>query len=568
MNPWEACQQVYANVEKEQSPSGRGGFQTLFYTHGGLTESEVEEIEARMLYFASESERIKRVFYVTSSGRPVVAQIIGLPDTDRAGRKGRYLAHCLTFNAGAAELVASRLFGLFDCFSFVTTVDQALAQGDWATGNIPALTVALPDGAADDPRDAAQSWPVAELRQLGLLGLRAEKLASQQSIVALIGQPEEIERALRAVFLIVPSALLRHCTFDTGFYRCNVVGCNYWAVGLPERTGHPRFVEVDASRRRVLGQVAARAESIYESWFLDALAHDGLTSLAGQKEFVLAVCRWLEGDCDDVPEVDRDSEPLLESLLAAHPALLRKRVQAGLARQLPGPLAARVLGPVCRQYPPLPLYRSLERGFDVAGLLERLDEDYAAHQYRPPAEEEINALNSLLENRPHDRLNAALALWSAPRQRLREALQKLDDDPYRDFVQSVLRGGTAEPLALLVGGRGDAFLDGYLPLFHPRGKELVALTQELLSSLEIRCLSRLAPLVRQCPVRERKQLKPLETIVEQDPSIPEDFRHAVAELAETHQSTGWTGRLLGLLGLAAPETTPDPPKAGEPPKPE
>jgi hypothetical protein len=38
MSKIKAGQHVYASVEKEQSPRGKGGFQTLFYTLEALTE--------------------------------------------------------------------------------------------------------------------------------------------------------------------------------------------------------------------------------------------------------------------------------------------------------------------------------------------------------------------------------------------------------------------------------------------------------------------------------------------------------------------------------------------------
>ena len=37
MTQIQAWQHIYSNVEKEQSPHNRGGFQTLFYTQSGLT---------------------------------------------------------------------------------------------------------------------------------------------------------------------------------------------------------------------------------------------------------------------------------------------------------------------------------------------------------------------------------------------------------------------------------------------------------------------------------------------------------------------------------------------------
>ena len=61
----QAWQHIYSNVEKEQSPQGRGGFQTLFYSKAGLTEDEIEEMEGRLLYFPSKVEPVKRLFFAS-----------------------------------------------------------------------------------------------------------------------------------------------------------------------------------------------------------------------------------------------------------------------------------------------------------------------------------------------------------------------------------------------------------------------------------------------------------------------------------------------------------------------
>ena len=73
----QAWQHIYSNVEKEQSPQGRGGFQTLFYSQG-LTEAEVEEMEGHLLYFTSAIEPVKRLFFTISTGKSAVAWIEAL----------------------------------------------------------------------------------------------------------------------------------------------------------------------------------------------------------------------------------------------------------------------------------------------------------------------------------------------------------------------------------------------------------------------------------------------------------------------------------------------------------
>ena len=88
----QAWQHIYTSVERDQSPHGRAGFQTLFYSRSGLTEAEVQEMEARLVYFPSEIEPVKRLCVTISTGKVMVAQIVHLAEPDRLGRTGRYLA--------------------------------------------------------------------------------------------------------------------------------------------------------------------------------------------------------------------------------------------------------------------------------------------------------------------------------------------------------------------------------------------------------------------------------------------------------------------------------------------
>ena len=155
----QAWQHIYSNVEQEQSPQGRGGFQTLFYTISGLTEAEVGEMESRLLYFPSQVEPVKRLFFTISTGKGVVAQIVSLPDPDQFGRKGRYLAHSLVFAPEALAQFEADPFRVFRRFTFFTTVAEALARGNFKTGDIPALSLELPSTAAGEVEVPAPGQP-------------------------------------------------------------------------------------------------------------------------------------------------------------------------------------------------------------------------------------------------------------------------------------------------------------------------------------------------------------------------------------------------------------------------
>jgi hypothetical protein len=91
-----AAQHIYGNVEKAESPSNIGGFQTLFYSKDLLSESESDEIERRLGYYPSEDNPEKIVFF-NMGEKFVTTQIIPLEDIDKFGRKGAYIAHSFVY---------------------------------------------------------------------------------------------------------------------------------------------------------------------------------------------------------------------------------------------------------------------------------------------------------------------------------------------------------------------------------------------------------------------------------------------------------------------------------------
>jgi len=562
----EAWQHIYTNVEKEQSPRQRGGFQTLFYTQSALTEAEVEEMEGRLLYFPSETVSVKRVFFVTSTGKAVVGQIVSLPEPDRFGRKGRYLAHSLVFAPEAFARLGANPFRVFANFSFITTVAQALEQGDFQTGDIPA--VAVPVEAAKAEKDFSPSWQVDELKKLALLALRADRLASERSTVAFVGEPEQVESACAAALLAVPAALLPRCTFDTYFYGCNPAHLYYWAVGLPQPPAHPRFVVVDARARQVTGDSAGDSsspETSYERWVVQMMrtGRDGdsaLQQIARHKDNAFALCEWLDGRdrAGDAPAkpslVDAAPSEVVNSVFEVNSQQVRERLRGALGQQLPPALVSRVFEPVYRQSSPPELLRRLRSGFERSSLLELLHQIYAAQGFRAPEREEVKALGALLEQADPRDLRLLYACWANQREPLRRLLQDLSEDEYRQFAQTALRAGIVEPLTLLIPGRGEAFLDLYLPSRIARADDLVALVEALLTAGETTLISRLVPYVSQ---QSAKALRALEKIAPTRPDIPEDFRCAVAEAA-----TGLP-RKQGLKGLIRTLLAPVTRKRGE-----
>lgn len=523
----EAWQHIYANVEKEESPRRRGGYQTLFYTRGSLTEAEIEEMEAHVLYVPSEGEPVKRLFFVTSTGKVVVGQIVPLSDPDRFGRGGRYLAHSLIFDHREFDRLGADPFWVLGRAPYVTQITEALERGTFATGDIGPLSLE-PGEATDCGLEAALAWPRSEWLTLTQFALRAEQLAARRWSLAFIGAPDEVEGAIQAVMLAVPTPLRRRCTFDTYFYRCNPVSGYYWAVGLPEMPTNPNFILVDVRLRKVVGRSTASPESAYEQWLVATLDTAGLDSVVRPREQAFALCEWLEGRAHDVLVLDTASPELVRSVFQVNASMVRQRLRERLGEQLPPPLSDRIFEPIYLRDRPAALFRSLRDGFARSHLLEALYQAYASQSFRAPQTQEIQALEAVLRDGDHPDLRLLRACWTGRREQLREELGHLDAERYRRFVETAIRFRLTEPLSLLIAGRGQLYLNLYLASYGQTGGDLVALVRALISSGEAACLTRLAPHLSHFSDGE---LRTLEKMIHHWPDIPESFLEAVTTAA-------------------------------------
>ncbi|MBM3239017.1 hypothetical protein FJZ31_22215 [Candidatus Poribacteria bacterium] len=579
MNEVQAWQHIYTNVEKEQSPRRIAGFQTLFYTTSALTEAEVEEMEARLLYFPSESEPVKRVFFTTSTGKCVVGQIVPLPDPDRLGRKGRYLAHSLVFALDQFIRLRANPFYVFRRFPFITTVEEALKQGNFETGDIPDVSVKSPRPLASPlcslrspttssyggdrrevlikgeelPEDSEREievvapWPRQELKKLTLLALRAQQLSRERSTVAFVGEPQQVEAALEVALFGVPSSIRQHCAFDTYFYKCNPVATYYWGVGLLESPRNPNFIVVDTRSRRVLREITIVPENTYERWALTALEADDLNAIAHYRDDAFALSQWLDGHAYEESLVASAPPQIVTSIFRVSSEQVKSRLLERLSGLLPSALAQRILEHIYRQTSSYELFRQLREGFQMPQLLDVLNAVYVAQNYRSPQRKEVEALGTLLQQADHPTLRLLHVCWTGQHTQLRHKLERLNEEEYRQFVQNALRFGLMEPLSLLLPGKGEEFVDWYITLIPAQTRDWVSFVKTLLGMGEVNCLGRLVPHVSGWSARE---LQIVERLLRRRTDAPESFQHALREaLTAIPNPRGIKDFLKSLRGL-------------------
>jgi hypothetical protein len=537
----QAWQHIYTSVERDQSPHDRAGFQTLFYSRSGLTEAEVKEMEARLVYFPSAIEPVKRLCSTISTGKIMVAQIVHLSEPDRLGRKGRYLAHNLVFELAAFERIDCDPFLVFRQFPFVITVAQVLEAGDLQTGDMPPVSFEV-TLAPKRGIEAAQAWPEQDLAHLALLALRADRLAGDRLSVAFIGEPAQVERALEAACFAVPTPLRPHCGFDTYFHGCNPVSVYYWGLGLLETPGNRRLFRVDAQSRCLEGHVAGRPETAYERWAVACIEERRLEMLGRHRDHAFALCEWLEGRACTDSLIEAAPVEVVDAVFRTNRERVRALLRAKLGKALPTVLARRAFQHLDART--TELVDQLRKRFRLPELIEALYRAYESRGFRTPPLEEVQAVEWLLQRADHAFLRLLHICWTDQSfDALHHELQLLCDDAYQQFVQTALRFGFVKVLALPVSGRGDAFLDVYLDMDGSARVGLAALVQTLLSVGEASCLERLTPYVQAQPERE---LRALARAIARHPDIPEPFRRAVGD-AVAALPAGRTGFLAQLV---------------------
>ncbi|HOS43819.1 MAG TPA: hypothetical protein PK794_09030 [Armatimonadota bacterium] len=539
----QAYQHIYANVEQEQSPKKRGGFQTLFVTPGGLSEREVEEIEARVLYYPSATAPIKQLFFVTQAGHAVVGQAVPLPEPDSAGRGGRYLAHCLIFPPEAFARCGGDPLRILEHAPFLTTVDDALARGDMATGAIPPLTLTLPDAGASEAPLA--EWSREARRRLVMAGLHAARLAGARKMLAIIGSPEETRAVLRAAMLAVPTAHRSACTFDTYFYRCNPVATYCWAVGLPDVPANPNYLAVSCAARTVDDPELPDPASCYERWVAAALDHQALGVVAGARDEAWRLCGWLDGEPAEPDTLRAIAAPVLGSVFSTSATQVHAALRRRLAQTVGGALADRLL-PALQQREPGEVLALLLDPLELPPLLEALYQRYAAQGFARPAAGELAALGALLAKADHVGLRIWHTYWTGTPEEARALLTRLPDDHFRTFLTCALVAPGVDLARLILPGKGRLLVDGLLAARRMEYVNLAMLAQALVDNGAADLLDRLTSHVAQRPPEE---LRALQLLVKQAPEIPEPFQLEVERAAgDLPQPRGVGGLFQRLFG--------------------
>lgn len=492
-----AAQLVFGNVEREQSPNHTGGFQTIFYTHERLTQAEVEHIEPRLFYLPGEQNPIKRVFFWLTTGKYVLGQITPVPDRDLFGRTGSYLAHCLVFEAADFDAAGAPVSDIFRKTTFLSDMDTALNAGDPATGHIPPVTIHLTENHTNTALAALTGWAPGELKQLLLLALQADRLASELRSVELVGTQTEIESALDIALACVPPQMIKHCSFDTWFRGGNPVIVSCWAVagGIPSSR---RAATVDATRRTVSIDPALSPRNTFERWVCAMIDRGQTHTIFQHRLEAFRLCSWLDSQNASPPPAAA-FPPLANSILDVNPEAFQIKLSSILETFMPKPLAIRAATHLIRTHAPTSFISILTDGIQPAVAADALFSAMVQAGLKPSDHAEIAALGEFLARHKHPALAVTHACWTRATAKLRKILAELNPDSYEQVVGLMLQHRLGTPEQFAIPGRGEQLVRAWLSRRDSNLTGLDQLVSALASTGQIQALNTIVPMIRELP---------------------------------------------------------------------
>ena len=437
-----AHQLIYTNVEADQSPTNRRGYQTLFYSHKGLSEAEVQNIEPRLFYITKEKGLKKHVFFRLDTGKIVVSQIVPLSGTDKFGRTGRYFAHALIFLEKEFQKVQNNPFAIFDNFQFLTSVEQALEKGDITTGNIS--TIEIQGNFLNPATTQSQLIKIIEPSQflsLLLLAARAPKLMEERRAIVFLAPPHKIMDFIREFFKVLPPPLRLQCYFDTYFVEGSITHLPYWAVGLPTEQPQPaNLIPFDIAQGRFLIKLPLEPENAFEHWLVQLYKQQKLDIIThlGTSAFYLG--EWFKGRKITPDLLKLINKNLIQNFIELNRKDWESRILTTLKKQ-----AGNVLGE--RIFPRAISWLEeqgeealliLQRGFGKFQL-ERWVYTLYANSTRQPEPEELQDLYNFATRNNHRRLYWQCLRWSRKWKQLAKELNNAGEDEFLKFADWAIK---------------------------------------------------------------------------------------------------------------------------------
>jgi hypothetical protein len=541
-----ALQHIYGNVEKADSPSNTGGFQTLFYSKEHLSLSEADEIERRLGYYPSEDNPEKLIFFRMGE-KFVTTRIIPLEDIDKFGRKGAYIAHSFVFSASDFSKINNNPFIIFELFEnqFVKTLPEALSRGKKGDTNIPPLELPInPDQISiieSEMIDLIKPWKTDEIRKLVSVAMNETKLKNESKSFIISGPQRGIRNTIKAIFSLIPDKIRSSCSFDTYFSGCNPVATRYWVYGYPKTPNvSPQIISANAETATV-SNFTPESGSPYENWIFGSNYPDDIGEKIVFRNAARELDRFLTGrESDKEQFLAFIGSPNLETFLNINHQQFQTKLHSCFREILSEHLGTYAERAVLTEYhakPDADLLQKMISGFTADELAP-----YLFHELKgitSPKKQEITELQAFLARKEHTLLRILYLKWTESFDTLPRYLAALPENEYITAVDLLIDKAELKPLII------DARISLFTEIFVTVATEKENVREKILDLINV-CftlnqeplLLKLVPLV---PGLRTRQLKLIQDFIdeqkeEKKKKIPPEFTKTLSESLKNAQS--------------------------------
>jgi hypothetical protein len=405
----------------------------LFYTRGHLTSEVVKAIENRAQHRVTQGPNAKWQFFGLPQGQMVVSYLVGVPEPDDFGRKGRYLAHSLIIEPTNWSSLRTAPFSLMQPRYFSQTIDHALSLGNLKTGEVGPATIDVSSVPPDHAVAAARQWPTGELRKLCRLGFHSLGILQRGHFVAFVGTEQQIYDALNVAFYVAPPARLQ-CSFDTSATGCSWPReINFWGQGFAEeREARTPFVVLTTEKKVRLPNDWSPPETPDEQWAKNKLGPEELATIHLHQQSVSAMSSILTGEVKKSEQLAPVSEVVEREFANDNSAAVKARIDELLPRHLPPYLADKVMSKIGRS--PVERLRWLQRNQNGEAIGDILFEVFADWE-ESLSDQTRRSMNDLISR--HAGLRLLCALWVRDEKGIHDSLSVMSADEYRQYVDKL-----------------------------------------------------------------------------------------------------------------------------------
>lgn len=272
-----AEQLLFSRVEAEYSPKSRSGYQIVFKSDR-IPEEVATEIEKRVQCFrGADATNGQRLQYFTVSDWIVLALSCHLSEidttiTDRNGRTGAFIAHCLVVDQAEFAKIDNDpfyVFGVDDLGAFFV-MDDAKRMVEIQQAKKNKQTLQLPT--REDPSKTLfatdiEVWTEENFENLWLMGANASEITSEgRSVFFQASSPELIMQIVNLIHYSLTMELRLDATFDLFVDGCRPMPGDIWLLGGERTLRNRKIIQVDLERGEV------EKLSLQEGVFLDPKA--------------------------------------------------------------------------------------------------------------------------------------------------------------------------------------------------------------------------------------------------------------------------------------------------------